>query len=101
MTRGVPSDGKPVVQGTWQVHASLSRSSGGARAAGLDNRGRKGMSWDGGWWLELNDQVEPRSNLKLESLKSKVKGAVVTASNDRTLMSVPAVLGLGQTPSIS
>ena len=61
MTRGVPSDGKPVVQGTWQVHASLSRSSGGARAAGLDNRGRKGMSWEGGWWLEPNDQVEPRS----------------------------------------
>ena len=36
MTRGVPSDGEPVVQGTWQARAPLSGSSDG-RAAGLDN----------------------------------------------------------------
>ena len=41
MARGVPSDGEPEVQGTWQVRASFSGSSDG-RAAGLDNGNARG-----------------------------------------------------------
>ena len=41
MARGVPSDGEPEVQGTWQARAPFSGSSDG-RAAGLDNGDARG-----------------------------------------------------------
>ena len=41
MARGVPSDGEPEVQGTWQARAPFSGSSDG-RATGLDNGDARG-----------------------------------------------------------